>query len=417
MSTWQDHYCRLPKLEHSDSKEPTDISRFRENIEPWLSAIFQSEHLAVLAGNGLTTAVAEIAKANLPKMGRVEFISFKDEIKKYAEKTAKDMGRGAPNFEDDIRTALELLRGLMIQGEKRAPVLEDEIGERLKTFINSILEVENSFIKSTGRTEAMNYLKSFLVSFASRTATRDRLQMFTTNYDRFIEYGCDMAGIIIIDKFMGKIEPVFRNTKLELDYHYNPPGIRGEPRYVEGVIRLIKLHGSIDWHFMNDRITRAAMSFGLDPAVAGLSADTARQFAIYPNSAKDIETAYYPYAELFRDFSAAICRPNSVLVTYGYGFGDSHINRIIEDMLKIASTHIVVISYDNASGRIQEFYNKNNPAQFSLFIGKHFGDLKTLVDNYLPKAAIDRLTVKMHKIKENRGDTTGSDTSQAEIKE
>ena len=50
---------------------------------------------------------------------------------------------------------------------------------------------------------------------------------------------------------------------------------------------------------------------------------------IYPNPAKDIETAYYPYADLFRDFSASLCRPNSSLITYGYGFGDDHINRVI----------------------------------------------------------------------------------------
>jgi hypothetical protein len=28
-------------------------------------------------------------------------------------------------------------------------------------------------------------------------------------------------------------------------------------------------------------------------------------------------------------------------------------------------------------------------------MGSHFGDLEQLVDNYLPKSAIDRLTIKM----------------------
>lgn len=60
---------------------------------------------------------------------------------------------------------------------------------------------------------------------------------------------------------------------------------------------------------------------------------------IYPNPDKDRETAEYPYVELFRDFAAAICRPNNTLVTYGYGFGDEHINRVIKDMLTIPSTH------------------------------------------------------------------------------
>lgn len=125
---------------------------------------------------------------------------------------------------------------------------------------------------------------------------------------------------------------------------------------------------------------------------------------IYPNSFKGIETAYYPYSELFRDFSTAICRPNSILVTFGYGFGDSHINRFIKDMLLIPSTHLLIISFDDASGRIERFLNDVNTSQISLLIGNHFGDLEKLVDYYLPKAAIDRITMREQKIRMNRGD-------------
>ena len=124
---------------------------------------------------------------------------------------------------------------------------------------------------------------------------------------------------------------------------------------------------------------------------------------IYPNSLKCLETAFYPYSELFRDFSSTICRPNTVVVTYGYGFGDSHINRILQDMLTIPSTHIVIISYDKSSDRIQKFYEYNNKAQITLLMGNHFGDLIELVDNYLPKAAIDRITQRMQNILERRG--------------
>ena len=34
-------------------------------------------------------------------------------------------------------------------------------------------------------------------------------------------------------------------------------------------------------------------------------------------------------------------------------------------------------------------------AQVTLLIGDHLGDLRVLVDHYLPKAAIDRTTVRM----------------------
>ena len=65
------------------------------------------------------------------------------------------------------------------------------------------------------------------MSFASRAASRERLHAFTTNYDRLIEHGCDLAGLRVVDRFVGALTPVFRSSRLELDLHYNPPGIRG----------------------------------------------------------------------------------------------------------------------------------------------------------------------------------------------
>ena len=117
---------------------------------------------------------------------------------------------------------------------------------------------------------------------------------------------------------------------------------------------------------------------------------------IYPNAAKDRETASYPYVELFRDFATGICRPNSTLVCYGYGFGDEHINRVIEDMLTIPSTHLVIISYNDPLFRITEMYERlGRHAQVTLLIGDHLADLETLVKYYLPKPAIDLTTVRM----------------------
>lgn len=387
-----------------------DQASFQKSTEPWLSAIFQSEHLSLLTGTGLTTAVSKIAdpKASIQAMARIEFETCGKQIKKHAEEQAKEMGRGEANAEDDFRTALEMLKGYQISGNKKEAIkLEKEINQRLSEFINSVLSAETGFVNAEiqEKRKALNYLQSFLISFASRTATRDRLNIFTTNYDRFIEYGCDKAGIITMDRFVGRIEPIFRTTKLELDYHYNPPGIRGEPRYIEGVVRLTKLHGSIDWRFKDKQIIRTPLPFGVDSSYPLMPEKPKDHFVIYPNSSKEYETTYYPYSELFRDFSAALCRPNSSLITYGYGFGDSHINRILEDMLTIPSTHIVIISFDKASDRIKKFYENNNPAQFTLLIGKHFGNLETLIDNYLPKAAIDRISKRKRKIEEDRGDT------------
>jgi len=386
----------------TDIVDESKIDSLRKQIEPWLTAIFQSEHFSLLTGAGLSIGLTFLADVTAQDMGRIEFSEFKDEIKKWSNESAVAMGRGAANIEDDFRSAIELLQGLKIQGNASSIALEKDINRKLQEFIRNIIKTEKDFFQSTKFNTALRILKSFLISFSSRTATRERTNIFTTNYDRFIELGLDSAGILSIDRFEGKIKPVFRTTKLELDYHYNPPGIRGEPRYVEGVVRYSKLHGSVDWKFEENAIVKLPLQFGIDEKTP-LIPNKPKEFSvIYPNSSKGIDTAYFPYSELFRDFSSAICRPNSVVVTYGYGFGDTHINRVIEDMLTLPSTHLVIISFDNASGRIQNFYEKLNPAQITLIVGNHLGSLQTLVENYLPKAAIDRIQERLVRTLEKR---------------
>jgi hypothetical protein len=405
--------------------------KLRERIEPWLTALCQSEHLSLLVGSGLTHAVHGLATgASLPGMNIVDFKTLGDVIKAEVKRTAEMSGRSEGNIEDQIRVVNELLRGLEIlavgkekdsQERKRAEDLRNELTDVLKKFSKSILEGERNLASAPegneenekndaasaetqtpkGRQVAFNYLVSFLMTFASRSGTRDRLHLFTTNYDRYIEAGADVAGLRLLDRFVGTLAPIFRASRLDVDFHYNPPGIRGEPRYLEGVARFTKLHGSVDWVHCSGEIRRIGLPFGAKDIApylqaTGLNESTALQLMIYPNPAKDVETLFYPYSELFRDFAAAICRPNSTLFCYGYSFGDEHINRIIEDMLTIPSAHLVIISYSDPLGRIMKTYERlGRGAQITILLGDHLGDLKMLVDHYLPKPAIDRTTIRM----------------------
>ena len=112
------------------------------------------------------------------------------------------------------------------------------------------------------------------MSFASRSGTRERLHLFSTNYDRYVEAAADVAGLRLIDRFVGTLAPVFRASRLDVDLHYNPPGIRGEPRYLEGVARFTKLHGSVDWVDCDRAIRRIGLPFGAQtPAPTWLRRD------------------------------------------------------------------------------------------------------------------------------------------------
>lgn len=399
--------------------------KLRPRIEPWLTALCQSDHFSLLLGSGLMHAVHRLGTGNvLPGMGSADFGEYNAQINTEAERSAEATGRAKGNLEDQIRVANELLRGIEILGtsdeqvSNKAKALKTKLCEVLSDFADGILNCERGLItaKAEQRENAFNYLVSFLMSFASRTGTRDRLHLFTTNYDRLIEAGAEAAGMHLLDRFVGSLAPIFRSSRLDLDLHYNPPGIRGEPRYLEGVARFTKLHGSLDWWADRERnIRRVGVPFGAASVkpyldVTGTKACNAMQLMIYPNAAKDRETAGYPYVELFRDLAAAVCRPNHTLVAFGYSFGDEHINRVIEDMLTIPSTHLVVIAYDDPLGRIMKTYEHlGRPAQISLLIGDHIGEFRTLVDHYLPKPAIDRTTFRMAELLKSRWGTAQGD--------
>ncbi|MDP2227651.1 MAG: SIR2 family protein, partial [Moraxellaceae bacterium] len=316
------------------SPEGFGHKELRSRIEPWLTSLFQSEHLSLLAGSGLTHAVHYLAaEKGAAGMGALTLSNHYAEINQAAEKAAEAAGRKKGNLEDQLRVANELLRGLeILQKDSEAEaLLRKELQMGMQTFAKSILSSEAGIATAEEgkREQASNTLVTFLMSFASRTGVRDRLNIFTTNYDRLIEAGAELAGLHLLDRFLGNLMPIFRSSRLDLDMHYNPPGIRGEPRYLEGVARYTKLHGSVDWVQTGKDIRRIGLPFGAESVepylqAPGLGEVTAHQLMIYPNAAKDRETADYPYVELFRDLAAAVCRPNSTLVTYGYSFGDEH---------------------------------------------------------------------------------------------
>lgn len=119
-----------------------DYFRIRKKVEPWLTALFQSEHLSLLVGTGLSIALG----------GKTDLMTSlladnKDEIfqkvKKYAEEEAKNIDRGNANIEDEFRVLLKLIDGLKIQNSDDAKKIEDFTINSLKNFISKIIENEN----------------------------------------------------------------------------------------------------------------------------------------------------------------------------------------------------------------------------------------------------------------------------------
>jgi hypothetical protein len=363
----------------------------RRYVESFIAALLQSEHLNLLIGSGLTTGLAIAAKveatADLGAQISTGDAELDEMIETAAVASAQASGRGEqPNVEDRLRVALQMHAGLSILRDGRASVIRDAIDGVLTAVRDSVVAIEagvreQSRSRSNADVRAVDLLTSFLATFVGRVPTRDRLQIFTTNYDRVIEWGADQAGFRLLDRFIGSLEPVFRSSRLEIDYHYSPPGSFKEPRHLDGVFRFTKLHGSLDWRWLRDehQVVRMPSTFGTASSVL------TNELLIYPNAAKDVETSVYPYADLFRDFSSAACRPNSTLVTYGYSFGDDHINRVVHDMLTIPSAHVLIIAFSDDGGRITRFTDSyRRTGQVSLMLGPSFATIARLTEEWLP---------------------------------
>lgn len=139
-------YC---KEFSGDTENIEVIEKLRKIIEPWLSGILQSEHLALLIGAGLTQSVCCIADVPSSSMGTADFKEYQEKIDNYAQKAAQKMGRGKYNIEDQIRTSLELLSGYEIdENINAANELSPIIDDVLESFGNSILRAESEFVKS-----------------------------------------------------------------------------------------------------------------------------------------------------------------------------------------------------------------------------------------------------------------------------
>ena len=366
----------------------------KQELKYTLASLFQSEHLSLLFGSGFSMGVTKgsmpgltiYGDKKLPEWASINLIKENVITKDWLE-TVGEEGTSIEEFIEHLETAIKFYKNDEPNREKYQ-TLQDEI---LQTLSEKILEAENS-VKDNGN-PTLEESSEFLLRLITRPAHLNRPHIFTTNYDRLIEYICEQLQIRIIDRFIGTLNPKLSFEPPNINYHYTPPGIKGEPRYLEHVVYYTKLHGSLDWADFNGGVHRFPLSFGKTNTDIKNTPSL-----IYPKASKSMETLLFPYSELFRDFQHAICRHNSLLITYGYSFRDSHINTIIESMLKIPTTHLLIITRED-NENIDKFKNKVN---VSYMIEKEFTDFNKLNQEILPTPIIYKHLQRAYKIQDDQ---------------
>lgn len=239
--------------------------------------------------------------------------------------------------------------------------------------------------KSDGIWVYQNLLRKLL----TRPLNLQRTNIFSLNYDTLVEQASDATGVVLLDGFVGTQCRVFRPESWEQDLYFPAETTEGRVHRFDRVLHLYKLHGSITWtsHRRSIEDPYGIRSSAFDPK-------STQPILIFPTPAKYSETLGLPYSELFRRFANALVRPQSVLFTIGYGFGDEHVNAIIRQALAVPSFTLVIVDPCPTSDFVTALRNQQDQRVWILE-GATLGTIAGFVNQVLPDLRDEEIRKKV----------------------
>lgn len=144
------------------------------------------------------------------------------------------------------------------------------------------------------------------------------VQIFTTNYDLFMELALEHCAVPYFDGFPGACKPFFDIQAIE------------EDTLPARWANVWKLHGSINWYqTVPNGVFRGATN------------ETGSRRVIHPSHLKYEESRRMPYLAMMDQLRSFLKQPSAVLVVCGYSFRDQHINDVLRQGLRGNNSAIV----------------------------------------------------------------------------
>lgn len=205
---------------------------------------------------------------------------------------------------------------------------------------------------------------AFLSKLVARDSNLGRTHLFTLNYDTLFEQALELLGIQYFDGFTGRAAARFDPSVYGLDIYYPGEVAEGRVRRFDKFLHFYKLHGSIHWFEQGSEVrarhpdlapflTYAALTPAQKAAALVELAGKMPSVGILPTANKFAQTLTMPYAHLFRSLQVRLGIPQTFLLVLGYGFGDDHVSRIIENALMNPSLVMLVVEPNPASPVIE----------------------------------------------------------------
>lgn len=251
-------------------------------------------------------------------------------------------------------------RGLKNPTQKELSWLVNKIGQAIFAECALTLPDTGSFASTAAN---LTPHLAFLAKLIARDSNLGRAHLFTLNYDTLFEQALELLGIQYFDGFTGRADARFDPSVYGLDIYYPGEITEGRVRRFDKFLHFYKLHGSIHWEVRGDELRARHPDLrvfekygGLDASVKAPELEKLSKnipaVGILPTANKFVQTLSMPFAHLIRSFQIRLGAPQTFLLILGYGFGDEHINRIIEAALLNPSLVMLVIEPNPSSDTI-----------------------------------------------------------------
>lgn len=200
--------------------------------------------------------------------------------------------------------------------------IEDCVG-KIKDFIKDACQLD--LPTNSPHTLLLNKI-------TKRKVTLPRFKLFTLNYDMLFEQAACKSNFVIIDGFSFSHPRTFSGRNYDYDIvSRNQSRVKEEDNFIQKVFHLYKLHGSVNWEKVTDKIIQKD--------------NPNHPLMIYPHQSKYESSYEQPYFEMMSRFQTSLRKENVLLITVGFSFGDKHIvTAIVEALEQNPSFQLMIIN-------------------------------------------------------------------------
>lgn len=254
--------------------------------------------------------------------------------------------------------------------------LEDKVNDVSRKIISGAYKLPGEENIRANLNDYTRFLKSVIdvINLSNSRQTPKSVNLFTTNYDLYIEKAVDeligTSRFVFNDGANGYFKRVLESSNYNRVVSYK--GLNDN--YISEIpsISLIKPHGSMNWSEQNGIIV--------------IGKEVAQTPKIVKPTGIEERDTYLDnhYYEMLRVFQLELDKPQSVLFIIGFSFQDKHIKKMVKRALQ--NPELLVVTFGYSKGDKDVFLSNFDidimPRNFRIYTPKDFNKLHLTQHRY-----------------------------------